>query len=267
MRNARRSLAFALISMSIGCGGGGSSDKAAPPTALTPTPSPAPTPAPNQQVGNVHSYDVDAALLALFSGQFPEGKATARIDGLSFDLKVTPRGVGPNAAPPMGSTAPLPTYRSSYVSLQLTASGFSEAHDLGHLFERAPTRLVGATMNTAFMPTIYADASNPTPIPPTAAAVGDSQEMLRGPRYEQDYSAGFDKPPIRVPLPGYLARGWRLEPDTSDAAFLCLTDELDEGTSKGTDDYCFSILPDGRPTGRFRATITDTDTGLRHEFE
>ena len=127
--------------------------------------------------------------------------------------------------------------------------------------------MVGAVMSTPQMTAVYADASQPPASIPTAASIGDSQEMVRGPRYVLDYSAGYDKPAAKVPLPGSLARGWRLDPDTGDAAFLCLTVEVDEGAGKATDDYCYSIRPDGRPTGRFRATLTDTDTGQRHEFE
>lgn len=190
-----------------------------------------------------------------------------RADGLIFDLKVTPLGGGPPAPPPPGSTTPAPTYWSSHLGLQLTANGFWDSYTIGYRYERAPTRLVGATMSTPQMTAVYADASQPAPSIPTAAAIGNSQEMLRGPRYELDYSAGYDKPPTRISLPGALARGWRLDPDDGDAAFLCLTEEVDEGTGEATDDYCYSIRPDGRPTGRFRATLTDTDTGERFDFE
>jgi hypothetical protein len=254
----RRPLVFTLVAvMAAGCGGGGS-DRAA---------TTAPPGTPSETVGNSHVYDVNAALLALFNRQFDEGRANAKIDGLIFDLKVTPLGVAPPPPPPAGSTAPAPTYRSTYFGLQLTANGLYQSHTIGYLYEGSPIRLVGATMSTPRMTAMYADATQPSPSVPTAAAIGESQEMLRGSRYELDYSAGYDKPPTNIPFPGSLARGWRLDPDGSDAAFLCLTEEVDEGAGSGTDDYCFSIRPDGRPTGRFRATLTDTDTGERHDFE
>lgn len=101
---------------------------------------------------------------------------------------------------------------------------------------------------------------------PVAAVVGEGQELIRGTLYERDYSAGYAFPPGKTPVPGSIARGWRLDPDRDDAAYLCLTDEVDVGTTKGVDDYCFSIRPNGTPTGRFRARLTDTDTGERVDF-
>ncbi|MGD9869189.1 MAG: hypothetical protein AB7U38_14455 [Hyphomicrobiales bacterium] len=249
MIRKQRTLAFAIVAMAAGCGGGGGGDGGAGRTSPTST-----------------RYDVSAALLALFNGQFEEGRATAKIEGLIFDLKVTPLGGSAPAPPPPGSTTPAPTYWSSYLGLQLSASGYWDSHTIGYRFERAPTRIVGATMSTPQMTAVYADADQPAPGVPTAASIGDAQELMRGQRYELDYAAGYDKPPTRIPVPGSIARGWRLDPDGSDAAFLCLTDEVDEGSGSATDDYCFSIEPDGRPTGRFRATLTDTDTGQRHDF-
>lgn len=176
MRNIRWTLAFAMVAMSAACGGGGSSDNATPPT----------TTAPNETVVKANVYDISAALLALFNAQFPEAKATAKIEGLIFDLKVSPLGGGPASPPAPGSTIPAVTYFSSFIGLQLTASGYWESDVIGVRYERFPLHLVGAVMSTPRNTSVCADASQTPPIVPTAAAIGDSQELLRGPLYELD---------------------------------------------------------------------------------
>ena len=257
MHRFRWTIAVALAALSGACGGGsGSGDTIA-----------TPTPPPTDPLGASQTYDVNAAMLALFNGQFAEVHATAMIYGVLFHLKVTPiSGTAPSPPAP-GSTVPPATYRTSFLGLQLMADGYMDANVIGYQYEGSPTRIVGATRSTPRGTVSFADASEPIVPLPTSATIGQSQQLLRGPIYELDYSAGYDKPPARVPFPGSIARGWRLDPDDADSAYLCLVDEVDDGTDKGVDDYCYSIRPNGQPTGRFRATLTDTDTGERHPFE
>lgn len=254
MKRSRWTIAVALVALSGACGGGGSNSSGDTNAAV-------PTPAPVDPAANSPRYDVNAAMQALFSGRFAESHAAAEIDGFRFYLKVTPIGVGPSA-----SALPA-TYLTSFLALQLMADGYWNSYVIGYQYEGSPTHIVGASMSTSRGTAIYADAAEPFVPLPTAAAIGQSQQWLRAAIYEFDYSAGYDKPPAKVPFPGWIARGWRLDPDNAESAYLCLIDEYEHGEDKGFDDYCYSIRPDGQPTGRFKATLTDTDTGARFVFE
>jgi hypothetical protein len=160
-----------------------------------------------------------------------------------------------------------PPYRASHIEVLLTAKGIEEPRQLGYLFELAPTRVVGATIITPRRGKLYADGIWPYPVMPTAAAVGTGQGLVRGQRYELNYWPNSPKAPTRVNVSGSIARGWRLDPEDDATALLCLTDELDDEAGKSTGDYCYSIRRDGRPTGRFRATLTNPETGRRYDFK